>query len=89
MELESQIAELLTTIRIGGGVLLAVGAATAGCNLVMLLRLRRLEERQARLEAWQEQHRPALERLAIEQEDPARAASLRRPHRGGSREAPL
>ncbi|XXY55282.1 hypothetical protein WME91_07625 [Sorangium sp. So ce269] len=75
MDMDAQIAELLSIIRIGGGVAFAVLAATAGISTVTLVRIRRLEERQARLEAWQQQHGPPLERLALEQdaaEDPAR-----------------
>jgi hypothetical protein len=92
MDVQAQIAELLNTVRIGGGVALAVLAATAGANFLTFRRLRRLEDRQERLVQWQEQHRPALERLALEQDassDPARAAAVKRPQRGGSREAPL
>ncbi|MGK3995081.1 hypothetical protein [Sorangium sp. So ce1024] len=99
MDLDAQLAELLNTVRIGGGVALAGLAATAGVSFLALRRLRRLEdrqarfeERQARLEAWQEQHGPPLERLALEQDasaDPARAAALKHPQRGGSPDAPL
>lgn len=88
MDLNAQIAELLSTVRIGGGILIAAGVASVGSSLVMLRRLRRLEERQARIEAWQAKHGAPLERLAFEQsvEDPGAAVSV---HRGGSRAAPL
>lgn len=87
-ELQTQMSELLWTSRVMFCGIVAGFAASAGMQAVALRRVRRLEERQARLEAWQQQHGPPLERLAFEQrvEDPGAAVSVQR---GGSREAPL
>lgn len=91
-EVQAQMSEILWTSRVMLCGIVAGFAASAGMQAVQLRRVRRLEERQARLEAWQEKHGAPLERLALEQdasEDPARAAALKHPQRGGSPDAPL
>ncbi|XXX79185.1 hypothetical protein WMF30_10465 [Sorangium sp. So ce134] len=91
-ELQTQMSELLWTSRVMFCGIVAGFAASAGMQAVALRRVRRLEARQARLEAWQQQHGPPLERLALEQDaasDQARAVAVRRPQRAGSPEAPL
>ncbi len=97
--LANQIAELLLLARVIVG-LLVIGLVVGAPFAVRLsrrirgieTRQARLEEQQARIEAWQAKHSAPLERLAIEQDaagDPARAAAVRRPQRGGSPDAPL
>ncbi|WP_438029037.1 hypothetical protein [Sorangium sp. So ce233] len=90
--LQRQLAEILLLGKVIVGLtVLAFGLIVAALVRV-LARLGALHDRQARLEAWQEKHGAPLERLALEQDassDPARAAAVRHPQRGGSPDAPL